>query len=85
MNGQRLEQFRDALSSTSFQWIGLVVALVVMAVLVYRIRAWYRDGDDPADTADEIARQMQEMHRRGDLSEEEYRSIKSRNSRRQAE
>ena len=57
-------------------WIGIIVAILVLAFVVHRVRAWYRDRDDTADHSDEILQQMRELHREGDLSEEEFRSIK---------
>lgn len=77
MNVQQAARLRELLSSTTTLWIGLGIALIVLAVLMHRVRAWYRDGDDPADASDEIVRQMEELKRRGDLSDEEFRSIKS--------
>jgi hypothetical protein len=78
MSAQQTERIREVLNSTSILWIGLVVALLLLAVVVHRIRAWYRDDADPADWEDEIIGQMEELNRRGDLSDEEFRSIKGR-------
>lgn len=82
MNANHADQLRDLINSTSIYWIGLAVAICGLALLVHRLRAWYRDGADPADDADEIIDQMEDLKRRGDLSEEEFRSIKSQFSRR---
>ncbi|MCA8996554.1 MAG: hypothetical protein KDA80_06210 [Planctomycetaceae bacterium] len=78
MNAQQAQRIQDLLNSTVILWIGLAVALFALAIVIKRIRSRYRDGDDPADEPEEIIRQMEEMHRRGDLTEEEIRSIKSR-------
>ncbi|HWL07362.1 MAG TPA: hypothetical protein VNQ76_03010 [Planctomicrobium sp.] len=62
----------------TFYGIGLVIALIVMAFVVHRIRNWYRGSDDPADNQDEIIRQLKESASQGELTDEEFRSIKSR-------
>ena len=56
------------------------LALVVAASLwgIVKIRSWFRERDDPAASANQMLSQYREMHQRGDLSEEEYRLIKSR-------
>ena len=77
MNPQQADKIRELLNTSAIWWIGLVVAMIVLAVLVNRLRAWYRGDDGPADTGDKILEQMEELHRQGDLSEEEIRSIKS--------
>lgn len=64
------------LNSTTFYWVGLAVALVIMAVVIHALRNWYRDRDDPADADDKMVRELEELKRRGDLSDEEFRSIK---------
>lgn len=71
------DKLQDLLSSTTISWIGLVIALILLALAVRQIRAWYCDGDDPADDPVEILRQMEELKRQGDLSEEEFRSIRN--------
>ncbi|SFH69398.1 SHOCT domain-containing protein [Planctomicrobium piriforme] len=73
----RADQIRELMNVSSILWIGLGVALIAMAVVVHRIRAWYRDGDDPADDQEEIVRQLHESKLRGELTDEEFRSIKS--------
>jgi|GEM_PF-2568778 len=76
--GLSTEQINELTKTTTFYGIGLVLALIATAFTVHCIRNWYRGGDDPADERDEIIRQFQESKSRGDLTDEEFRSIKSR-------
>jgi hypothetical protein len=57
---------------------GTGLAIVVLAIAVYALRSWFRDGEDPAASAHEMLAQYRELQRQGDLSDEEYRLIKSR-------
>jgi hypothetical protein len=50
----------------------------VLALLIYWIRIWLRDNDDSAGSAHELLAEYSEMNRRGELTDEEYRIIKSR-------
>jgi hypothetical protein len=59
-------------------WLGLFALLAVSAWLVVRIRARFRDRDDPMEGGHQMLMQMGELHREGGLSDEEYRSIKSK-------
>lgn len=43
-----------------------------------RIRSRYRDNEDPAAAEQQMLAQIRDLHRQGDLSEDEYRSIKGR-------
>ena len=72
---QRLEEF---LAASAWTWIGLAVAILALAWVAYRVREWYRDDADPAASADQLLSEIQEMYDEGDLSDEEYRSIKRR-------
>jgi len=72
------EKFQTVLSESMWTWIGLAFALLVLAWAVQRIRAWYREDDDPAGNAREMLSEIREMYVEGDLSEEEFRSIKGR-------
>ena len=78
-----VNQLLNPTNSISLYGIGLILALAGMAYAVLRIRAWYRDGDDPADTQREMLRQFRESTLRGDLSDEEFRSIKGQMNRRE--
>lgn len=78
-----VNQLLNHTNSISLYGIGLILALAGMAYAVLRIRAWYRDGDDPADTQREMLRQFRESTLRGDLSDEEFRSIKGQMNRRE--
>jgi len=74
-----LEQIRrEVLEATWYWWLILFVILAVAAWLLFRIRARFRDHEDPAEDAHRLLMQLGEMHRQGGLSEEEFRSIKSR-------
>jgi uncharacterized membrane protein len=66
------------LSASVWTWIGLIVAIVVLAWIVVRARAWYRDDEDHAENAQRLLSEIQEMYDEGELSQEEFRSIKGR-------
>ena len=59
-------------------WFGLFALLAVAAWLVLRIRARFRDREDPTEGGHQMLMQMGELHRQGGLSDQEYRSIKSK-------
>jgi hypothetical protein len=59
-------------------WFGLFALLAVAAWLVLRIRARFRDREDPMEGDHQMLMQMGELHRRGGLSDQEFRSIKSK-------
>ena len=59
-------------------WFGLFALLAVAAWLVLRIRARFRDREDPTEGDHQMLMQMGELHRQGGLSDQEYRSIKSK-------
>ncbi len=56
----------------------VAAGLVVLTVLVYAIRSLYRDDADNAADGLGMLTDYREMLRRGELTEEEYRFIKSR-------
>lgn len=72
----------DMLRQSTGAWIGLIVAILALAVVIARVRALYREDDDPAGGLQQLLNDAEEMHRRGELSPAEYRSIQSRLSRR---
>lgn len=57
--------------------IGLVgLGLAIWCFM--RLVTWMRDDDDPAVSEQQMLTQIGELHREGDLDENEYRSIKER-------
>jgi hypothetical protein len=76
------ENHREAVSrvfqASWYWWVILFAVVAVAAWLLFRIRARYRDHEDPAEDDHRLLMQIGEMHREGGLSEEEFRSIKSR-------
>lgn len=77
MDVLRQKELESLLESLRSVGIGLVIAILVLAMGIRWVRSWFRDRDDPADNEDQLLDQIQEMHREGDLSDEEFRSIKS--------
>jgi hypothetical protein len=59
-------------------WLGLFLLLAGATWLIIRIRAQFREREDPAEEGHQMLMQMGELHREGGLSDEEYRSIKSK-------
>ncbi len=68
----------DFLGESIFAWIGLCVALLILAGVVYRLRSWWREDAGRAADSNELLTQFRELRREGDLTEEEFRSIRSR-------
>lgn len=54
----------------------LIVALCVLVGLVVWIRSWFRDREDTEADTHRMLTQFGDLRREGDLTEEEYRSIK---------
>ncbi len=68
----------ELLQKTALPLSIFVASLAVLAWIISRIRARYRESDDPAEVTHEMLTQYREMHDRGELSQEEFRLIKSR-------
>lgn len=72
------DELSRLLQASWMAWLGLFALLAVSAWCVIRIRARFRDREDPAEGGHQMLMQMGELHREGGLSDEEYRSIKSK-------
>ncbi len=77
MDPEQQQKLQELVNSNLWIWIGAVVAFLVGGVLIFWIRDWYRDGAGLNDSDDKIFLEMQELHRQGQISDEEFRSIKS--------
>ena len=57
-------------------WLAVIVFLT--AGVVYLIRRMRDTGGEPAESSGELLTKFRDIHAQGDLSDEEYRTIKSR-------
>jgi hypothetical protein len=58
--------------------LSVAAGIGVLAILIYWIRVWFYDNDDSAGSTHELLTEYYELNRRGELTDEEYRIIKSR-------
>lgn len=67
-----------------FQWADVAQAILAGCGLValiwgtLRLRTWFREDSEPDVCDHELLSRLGELHREGELSEEEYRLIKGR-------
>ena len=82
MGSRKWDRILDSLLSGSpVEWIAfLVVAFAILGSIwaVARYRASLRGDADPAAAESLLVRQVRELRDRGEVSENEYRSLKSR-------
>jgi hypothetical protein len=67
----------EALSQALIPVAATVIAIGVLAVVIYLVRSWLRENDGPAASDHLLLSEYREMNRRGELSDEEFRIIKS--------
>lgn len=68
----------DVISESWYLYVGLILAVSILIWVIIQIRTRLRDDTDHAADPWQLLKQMQDLHRGGELTEEEYRSIKSR-------
>src|SRR4051812_23313681 len=73
------------LQQSTWSWIGLILAVIVLAIVVSKIRALFWGDEDPAGDVRQLVQGAEEMRRTGALTEAEFRSIQSRAARRAVE
>ncbi|MEZ6066650.1 MAG: hypothetical protein R3B90_13310 [Planctomycetaceae bacterium] len=66
----------DLLDQSLWVMIGLVVAVLLLAWVIHQLRSWYGEDEDRTAAHQELLTSLRELHREGDVSEAEYRSIK---------
>lgn len=76
MNWDLFNRYQDAFSPITL--IGTGVAVVVAIWLVFQVRARFREDSGRADDKLEMLTQFRDLHQQGELTEDEYRLIKSR-------
>ena len=67
---------KGELSDAIFTFSVVIVSIGILIWLIVRIRMYFRAGGDVQINEDRILDEFREIHRQGDLSEAEFRSIK---------
>jgi hypothetical protein len=70
------ERAWDFLQQAGLPVVGLVACTALFVWLIVWIRARYWDNEDPTVTHYQMLNEIRDLHREGDLTEEEFRSIK---------
>ena len=68
----------DQMLSNSLWWLLLVAVLLIGIWVIVLIRTRYRGREDHSTSAHLMLSQFGDLHREGDLTDDEFRSIKSR-------
>ena len=69
------ELFRHPLSQAAL-WFAAIFALLALAIVF--LRKWRGDAADDQPDASELLTKFRELHLRGGLSDDEYRTIKTK-------
>jgi hypothetical protein len=67
--------FRHPLSQAAL-WFAVIFALLALSILI--LRRWRGGAADDQPDASELLTKFRELHRRGGLSDDEYRTIKTK-------
>ena len=70
--------FAESLKNSAVLWLIVLVLLLVAVFVIMWIRDRYRDREGHAASAHELLTQIGDLHREGDLTDNEFRSIKNR-------
>lgn len=74
MNLRLLDFFKE----TYLQWIALIFAISFLIWGAMRIRAYFLEESDTTDDNHRLLNQFRDLQTQGDLTDEEYRKLKSR-------
>ena len=69
-----------SLEGTPAEWgwfLGGLAGVLVLIWMIFKIVGVTREHEDPAEVREAMLSQIGELQRQGDLSDEEYRSIKN--------
>ncbi len=78
MPGRLNSVISKLLSATYWEWLVLIVVLILLVRLVIWIKASLREDDDPSSIDHQMLVEITELQRQGEITETEYRSIKGR-------
>lgn len=70
-------RFQHFFEQSWLPFVGLAIAVAVMIWAVVRIRTYFQEEPDTAGSSEFLLSDLREMKQKGDLSEEEFRKLKS--------
>jgi uncharacterized membrane protein len=70
-----MQEFLATPTAKAVLWVAIL--LVMLAVSYYLVRRFRDRRDDDRQTASELLTNFREMHHEGDISEKEFRTIKT--------
>jgi uncharacterized membrane protein len=70
-----MQEFLSTTTAKAVLWVS--VLLVMLAVGYYLVRRFRDRSDDDRQTASDLLTNFREMHHEGDISETEFRTIKT--------
>jgi hypothetical protein len=76
MNWELFNRYTDVMTPSTL--LGVMVAVAVAAWMIVRMRSRFREDSGRADDKLELLSQFRELRLQGELSEDEFRLIKSR-------
>ncbi|MDA0587450.1 MAG: hypothetical protein O2820_16115 [Planctomycetota bacterium] len=72
------DTFWRLLTEGASHYAATILSIGVLAGIALWLRSWYREDDGTTEDAHDFLLQFKELKRQGDLTEDEYRSIRSR-------
>lgn len=72
------DTFWRLLTEGASHYAATILSIGVLVGIALWLRSWYREDDGTTEDAYDLLLQFKELKRQGDLTEDEYRSIRSR-------
>lgn len=72
------ERFWHLLTEGAGHYAATIVSVGVLVATAFWLRSWFRDDSDPTGEPLDLLLHFKELKRQGDLTDDEYRSIKGR-------
>ena len=70
-----MQEFLTTTTARAVLWVAIL--MVILAVGYYLVRSFRDRSDDDRQTASDLLTNFREMHHEGDISEKEFRTIKT--------
>lgn len=78
MRGTRDSILWRLMEGSPWQWGGMLIALAALVALVVWLQRWLRQDPANEDHTNDLLTQFGDLHRQGELTDEEYRRVRSK-------